>query len=294
MKDAGEHIHKQTRGWMVPYLILLDTTDNPEAEYTGHGRWDYWLDACARHVVPEGPIPQIAFQSQPRHDDAKHIQEVLKPYVQKGLGWYDDAWLDLVKWILHGFGKPDMQDAVDRIPEEIRNVWYTTFNLGKLLRSPCDWSACILQGHLPGMKPGKAKWAKGAAFFSTPMSICSVMTQMTIGMDDPETSKLQTVLDPCVGTGSMLLPASNHSLRLFGVDIVLDLVLCTELNGWLWMPWLVFMPTHMSDLFESLTDRPPVPPTTLSLETRPQKVKAYKQYRAGELAQADFFSALGT
>ena len=40
----------------------------------------------------------------------------------------------------------------------------------------------------------------------------------------------------------MLLPASNYSFLLYGMDIVYDLCLCAELNGWLWMPWLVYMP----------------------------------------------------
>lgn len=117
---------------------------------------------------------------------------------------------------------------------------------------------------------------------------------------DREAAKLKTVLDPCVGTGSMLLPASNWSLRLFGQDIVYKLCLCTDLNAFLWMPWLAFMPENMAQLFASLSreiegcsglERRPPPP--LRLETNPERVKATQDYREGKLAQGDFFDILG-
>ena len=76
----------------------------------------------------------------------------------------------------------------------------------------------------------------------------------------------------------MFLAASNYSLRLYGSDIVPDLCLCAELNGWLWAPWLVYMPWWMRDLFDARSERP-APATTA--------------FRAGEMGQADFFAALG-
>jgi len=299
--EIGDHLGKQYRGWLVPYLLQLDVTDNPKQNYHGHGRWLYWLDACERGQVPEMDIPQIHFTAQPAHEDVKHVQDCLKFYVQKTGYWYDRGWLELVGWLLHGFGRADMEKRVGEIPADVRNFWYTQFNLGILLRSPIDWSAYILQGNLPAMgnSKGRHMWARSTGFFATPMNVVNMMVEMTFAGVDPDDAKIQTVGDPCVGTGSMLLPASNHSLRLYGMDIVYDLCLCAELNGWLWMPWLVYVPPHMKTLFEHLDEQRggrkdeyrPAP--GLSLATNPKVVEATQAYRAGELDQGSFFAALG-
>jgi len=241
-----DHREKMHRGWLLPYLFALDTLSVPELGYVGHGRWDYWLDACARGVVPTAPIPQLKFSGQPDAEAEKHLHEVLRIHVAKVGSWYDEAWLMLVRWLLHGLGRRDMESEVERIPPDVRNAWYELFNLGMLLKQPAiDWSAHILQGAPRWMGHNGSRWAKSTAFFATPMNVAAMMAAMTFTGIDPERAKVEAVTDPCCGTGSMLLPASNYSLRLSGCDIVLDLCLCAELNGWLWVPWLVYMPTPM-------------------------------------------------
>jgi hypothetical protein len=47
------------------------------------------------------------------------------------------------------------------------------------------------------------------------------------------------VCDPCVGTGRMLLAASNYSYRLYGCDIDGTVIKATLINGYLYAPWLV-------------------------------------------------------
>ncbi len=256
MTTIADHTHKQTPGWLIPYMIDLDTLAIPG--YTGHGRWDYWLTACMAEEIPEAPIPHIAFAQHPTPASAKHVQNCLRYHVQNTGAWYDDAWLLMVKWLLHGFGVKDLAQIVERqIPADTRNFWYTQFNLGELLRTPVDWSAYILQGGLPAMKAAPAKWAKSTGFFATPMNVIKVMTKLTMGTDDPEALKRASVLDPCCGTGSMLLEASNYSLRLYGQDIVPELCQCTKLNGWLWAPWLVHSTPTMRQLLDAKTDNQP-------------------------------------
>jgi hypothetical protein len=290
--EIGDHLHKQTRGWLLPYLFQLDIIESPPDWYKGHGRWAYWLDACERCQVPEEPIPQIHFETEPFPDDGLMMKEVLEYPVRKGTRWYDEAFLDLVKWLLHGFGRRDMEEHVERIPPDVRNFWYEKFDLGKMLRSPMDWSAYILQGGPRWMKVRHAMWSQSTGFFSTPMNVCQMMTDMLFVGTDPEQAKIQTVCDPCCGTGSMLLPASNHSLRLFGQDIVPDLCYCAELNGWLWMPWIVYTPPEMKTLFDYL-DNKRSPKSGVRLDTNPDHVEATQAYRSGELTQGEFFKALG-
>ncbi len=61
------------------------------------------------------------------------------------------------------------------------------------------------------------------------------MVRMQMGGGEDMRDK--TVCDPCVGTGRMLLCASNYSCRLYGVDILHNMVTATTLNLFLYAPW---------------------------------------------------------
>lgn len=267
---ATEVLERQSeRGWLLPYLLSLDIADinltgmskaerkayniQDSAPRIFHGweRWAYWLWIVEYNELPAEPISYIPFENQPDPTDAKAIQDVLQYAVRRHFSWYDEAWLWMVKWLLHGFGRKGLESELERIPEDVKVQWYRTFNLANLLNSPCDWSAHILQGGLRADKRTRSAWSKSTGFYSTPMNICTMMARMNFDTYDRLTdTRLLTTLDPCVGTGSMLLAASNYSLRLYGQDIVDDLCLCSELNGWLWMPWLVHMPEHTQKLLE--------------------------------------------
>jgi hypothetical protein len=97
-------------------------------------------------------------------------------------------------------------------------------------------------------------------FYPTPMSVVTLMEKMTFVPGD---QRCQTVNDPCVGTGRMLLAASNRSLRLSGQDIQRRCVLATFINGALYAPWLSFpLPAHLfqeSPVPPDLPDEPPPP-----------------------------------
>ncbi len=195
-----------------------------------------------------------------------------------------------MKWFLWGCGidDEDIERDVDAIPEDVRDFWYTQFNLAYLLSCPIDWPAHILQGGPSWMQVKSARWAKATRFFSTPMSVCRMMADMSFLTYGGEDCRAKTVLDPCVGTGSMLLIASNYSLRLYGQDIVADLVRCAQFNGFLWMPWLVFNPPSVREMWKRIDPQAKeVPTATLSLETDPEAVEEIKQYRAAQLAQID-------
>jgi hypothetical protein len=97
------------------------------------------------------------------------------------------------------------------------------------------------------------------------------MTMADAGKDgrDP---RVISVADPCVGSGRMLLHASNRSLRLYGQDVdPLAVVMC-KINGSLYAPWLAF-PLPASILG---TDVEP-PPTSLPVpEPPPEGVRIYR------------------
>ena len=53
-------------------------------------------------------------------------------------------------------------------------------------------------------------------------------------------------MDPCCGTGIMLLYASNHSLNLYGNDISLLLVKMAKINAFIYIPWLAYRPDKLT------------------------------------------------
>lgn len=254
-------------GWLLPYLFSLDIAeldlsamskkqrreaniqDTAPTIFKGYNRWAYWLWICEHNDLPANPIPRIEFDGHPQPTDAKAVQNWLQIAVRRHYSWYDEAWMWLVKWLLFGFGYTAMgvESEIGRIPDDLKIDWYRQVNLANLLNSPCDWSAFVLQGGLQDDKSTRSPWSKSTGFYSTPLNVCTLMTEMNFSTYDDKfiDPRTLTVCDPCCGTGSMLLPASNYSLRLYGQDIVGDLCLCSILNGYLWMPWLVLMPAEV-------------------------------------------------
>ena len=113
---------------------------------------------------------------------------------------------------------------------------YQRLNVPALQLFPYDYFGDLLAENAYGKRQG---------FFPTPHTVVEAMTQMTFvsdlseGKEEQETDiRLKSVCDPCVGTGRMLLHASNRSLRLYGMDIDETLCKATRVNGYLFAPWL--------------------------------------------------------
>lgn len=270
----AEALERQAKpGWLMPYLIRLDVAEidlgkddavpgKPKGmayTYRGPRRWDYWLKCCYYRTILREPIPPLHFQAEPDPVDARAVQDILRLLVQKGYGW-TDAWMSLVAWILWGLnGAQGAHDSIERelerIPADVQADWYRQFNLGNLLHSPCDWGAYVLQHGLPAERGKTFNQYQGNGFFSTPLPVVKMMSDMIYCGEPTHASKFDTVMEPCAGTGSMLLEASNRSLRLYGQEISYDLWLNCILNGYLFMPWLVYMPAYMQAVFEKENPR---------------------------------------
>jgi hypothetical protein len=108
------------------------------------------------------------------------------------------------------------------------NRLYQLFALDAMLLWPHDYFGALL---------AESTYGKAQGFYPTPHNICEFMTQMLC--HEKKDNRMETVCDPCVGTGRMLLHASNHSLMLYGMDIDPTLCKATLVNGYLYAPWLV-------------------------------------------------------
>jgi hypothetical protein len=100
---------------------------------------------------------------------------------------------------------------------------YQYFNLAWLMAYPWNYFGAILAENRHGQHLG---------FYPTPMCVVNMMARMTFG--DPEKYKnqpdnrLRSVNEPCVGTGRMLLYASNYSLILRNRQ---DVAVCQQLQS---------------------------------------------------------------
>ena len=178
----------------------------------------------------------------------------------QGSGW--QGWSSVpyfryfLEWMLYGFGHAGQPEP----PEEPGGCHGASDRLAQVLdlalwqQAPYDYLGDLL---------AQNSYGKGQGFFATPHSVAEFLTRMTL----PESvdARAQTVCDPCVGTGRLLLHASNHSLRLYGMDIDPLLCLATLVNGYLYAPWLVkplpfldgiqYEPKQSAALFEAMANQ---------------------------------------
>jgi hypothetical protein len=228
---------------MLPYLLQL--------EDLSWGRWDHWARTMQAGKILDEPIPQIEWASSYDHGTTafKMLERALNSVTKYGEwgGWscwtYFDYFLD---WALFGLGYGGQHEEPEPPHgcEDASLRLYQLFNLEPLLAYPNDYLGQILAENNYGRRSG---------FFPTPIDVCSMMVKMQFGEDD---CRSKTVCDPCVGTGRMLLCASNYSYRLYGQDINPTVIKACMFNAYLYAPWLVrpfdFLELHQSAEPEAL------------------------------------------
>ena len=235
--EVAEVAPERERGWLLPSLLRTDALL--------YGRWDYLAECWEHGALPAAPLPRLPFLSAPDKATWQMLTACLDAIPQHGqggwVGWSGPEYFRfLMEWLLHGFGHAGHQERPAE-PSSGRGAHerlQRTFDLPLLQNHPYDYWGDLLAQNAYGKRQG---------FFATPHTIAEFMAQMMFGGSDAESdaegrktdTRRLTVCDPCVGTGRMLLHASNHSLRLYGMDIDPTLCLATLVNGYLFAPWLV-------------------------------------------------------
>lgn len=209
----------QAKGWLRPYLLAYD-----ELLWK---RWHYWGELKAKGTAEDAPpIPQIDFLMTPN----PFTQNMLMSCIN-GISRYTSNAVDqFADWLLWGLGDPNTE-TIDHIDSRVNEHFYKEFDLFFVLDYPTDYLSWVLADY-------ESKSSRsGRGYFPTPFHIAQLMTKLDLGQDDPEHAKYRTVMDSCVGCGSLILPASNYTLRGYGTDINATAIkLCKVQMHW-YAPW---------------------------------------------------------
>lgn len=207
------------RGWLLPYRMMCESHPDVAPRYA------YVIATIENGKLLDEPPPRIDFLGE--FDPAvkpgmKQISDMMKILEYRSMTW--DAFRDLCAWLGWALG---VTSEPARLGPGVNEELYRKFDLGPWLTHPTDYLGQFLaETRGGGWNPN--------AFYPTPVHVCEMMARMTQSDQDWRTAKAR---DPCVGTGRMLMVASNFCLRLFGQDIDPMVVLITKINMALYAPW---------------------------------------------------------
>lgn len=213
------------RGWLLPYVQMFDIDHHGPSS-----RWGFFLRTLEAGKLLDEPIPRLELT---RPDTG--VQRSLEKWAAL-IGWDMGGWSDfraLIDWLLWALALSGEEPRLHR--DGANEKLYRAVDLTLLMKSPWDHFAELISER-------KGKGWNPTAFFPTPTELCKLMAEMTChdAADEGKDTRLRKVIDPCCGTGSLLLAASNYSLSLWGVDIDPLVVACCKINGALFCPWLAF------------------------------------------------------
>lgn len=236
---AGEMEH----GWLFPMLCQMDT-------YLW-GRWKYhntlfFRSAENKYVLEladDEVIPQIDFMGHAKTEVNKMLLQCINELAGHGAYDFNHCMEYFIDWLLWSFGhisQPERPEPT-RVVKDAHERLYQLFQLGWLQVYPYDYFGDIFAENNTNRRLG---------FFPTPICVCQLMAQITMGKPGQEDLRLATVGDPggC-GTGRLPLVASNYSLAVSGQDISALMIKTTLVNSFLYAPWIAMpIPGLQSDL----------------------------------------------
>lgn len=252
--DPKLTVEPKPHGWLLPMLLEIETVC--------WGRWEHWTKLKEAGNVIDEPIPQIQFDPHEASLARKMHENALNSIVRHGdwRGW--SGWENFnyyLDWLLYALGHPGQPDLPSEPQTGAFGRLYQTFCLEAMIAWPADIFGDLLADNAHG---------KHAGFYPTPHPISEMMARMLMAGED---CRLQTVCDPCVGTGRMLLHASNHSYRLYAQDIDVTVIKAALVNGYCFAPWLVrplfdYDAPPSAELSDQMTAQAPTPQAAQYLE----------------------------
>lgn len=219
------------KSWLRLYVQALHAHAYSQTQFPD--RWGYLFQILQTGELPEEGIPEVEFSSAHQNNEAFRATEKWIGLVDRAGGHWT-GFRDFVRFLGYGLGVID--EAPD-LSDEISEKLYREMNLGLWLKYPSDYLGTIA-----------AERYKGGphAFFPTPHDICEMMCRMTMHdmLQAGEDLRLKSTCDPAMGSGRMLLHASNFTLALAGQDIDEVMVWLTKINLCVYAPWGLYTVPH--------------------------------------------------
>lgn len=269
--DLTEVQKKTYHGWLLPYL--------GQTESLITGRWEFWAKAnqvkqssfveYLRHGLSDKFLeeslycheyPSIDFSEQQKVLD--YLYSILSLITKHGAS-LQSATNYFVDWLLYGFGHEEVKERPKLdIRKNVEVQLYQYVDLFPFLYHSADYFNPVMAEVFP-MKQNKEK-----GFFPTPMTICQLMNQIT----NPENKvSIDTMNEPCSGTGSLVLAYSNSGGMCVSTTELQELVAKSSLvNYYLYCPQYARPIWYLIDRNEILWGN------SLTVETF---VDYHKQYR---------------
>lgn len=265
-------------GWLLAYVILIQQSHPDVAD-----RWGYHLRTLNAGRFLDESIPTIHFQSEFAYATGAGRKQLenAETIIERSFAGSWSSFQCLVDWLSWALG---VCKEKPRFEEKINEELYRTFNLEPFMLQPSDYLGSYL-----AERRGKG-WNPNA-FYPTPHTVVEMMCRMTFG--DPDTyaperdRRTLSVMDPCVGSGRMLLHASNFSMNLYGQDKDALVVKICKINGALYAPWMSF-PLPREFFKESYT--PPPPPAPLPSDDGEAKKNRRPETENRNKNQSRFFA----
>jgi hypothetical protein len=257
------------RGWLLWYVLLAQEThpDVPD-------RWGYWARTMQAGRLLDEPIPRVEFSDSADAAVTRDLEKWIGILDEKFGSW--SSLYRLLDWLAWGLAVS--QEDPD-LSEDVSEKLYRAVDIGPMLLHPHDYLGNCLAELKSG---GHGKWKNPSGFYPTPHCVVECMVRMTMADSKGQDMRRASVCDPCVGTGRMLLHASNYSLNLWGMDIDPVVTRACLINGALYAPWLVrpFPP--------SILERTPIalpPPAPLPVPPEYTPVDGAPVFRCDDLGR---------
>lgn len=219
------------------YYIVLLTTDILTIK-----RWKYWMEVLYTNDISKD-IPQVSF-SNVHSNEGREVVKMLKNCIDVPYTSGPTAFTQFVNYLLYCIlpleyhkGETiedklkEAENLIAGIDDRTLQNYYENFSLESMLLHPGDYLGDIAAEYLG---------SNGTEYFPTPHHVVELMVAITMGDGDKSKLKSKAVCDPCCGSSRMLVYASNYSLNLMGQDISKIMCDISTLNGFLYVPWLVF------------------------------------------------------
>ncbi|WP_066297442.1 hypothetical protein [Bacillus sp. FJAT-29937] len=205
-------------GWARGICLFADTIY--------HSNWFNWLSILGKGEWKLGdPTPKIDMSPSGNDEVRKMMKKSYEPLSHRGLRAYE-----FLEWIgyaigLSWFKKPS-------IDEKSWKHLYETFDFSKFYEFPSDYFSMFLAEN------GQSGVAD---YFPTPLHVTIFMNKILECNDrEDEGSFIDTVWEPCVGTGAMTLPST--SLNIVAADLNHIMVRAAAIQAFFYKPSMLYVP----------------------------------------------------